>query len=215
MQIGTIAAGVGTVTAIQLQYLPQFIYWNNAVQLQNLNITILGDGQSVNLPTAGLNSVNNLGMYGATANGVYLPLADGEIQNKVVTITATNGVAANINLYGYSFQKGNRYIRYQTVPVLANQAVQVKSFAFLGMPAFVDATDNLYVTYANGFTQQMTLVEITSYLGYFQNSAVAANAGIWNLKQSVSEVNVNVALAQNFYKVDYVSVGAVSNKLVV
>jgi hypothetical protein len=215
MIIGQIAAGVGTVTAIQLQYLPQFLYWNNAVQLQNLTVNIVEDGQVVNLPAAGLNSVNGLGMYGLVANGTYLPVADGQVNNKVVTITATNGVAAAINLYGFSFGQGSRYVRSQVVPVLANQNVQVKSFGWCGMPAFVDATDNMYVTFRNGFVQQMTLVEIQAYLGLFQNQVAAASAGIYNLKQSVSEINVQVALAQNFYKVDYIAAGAVKNRVIV
>jgi hypothetical protein len=168
MQIGTIAAGVGTSTTINLTWLPQFIFWTNATVLQSLKVTVYGDGVIADQDSNGINSLSNIRALGRFTDGYTFPLADGLIPAKNVEIVATNGVAAAISLYAISMQKGSYYMQSLRQTVLANSGATLTKFAFLGMIG-AGATDVINIDYVDGLSQKVDPAELAPTMAQFNN----------------------------------------------
>jgi len=208
MLYGVAATGVGQVTVITQNYLPQFLYWANGTVLQGIRVDIQGDGNLVNLDAAGINNLRTMNMPGRFANGYYLQLSDGEVQGKVVTVTITNGVAANINIWGFSHsKKGVVYVRSLINACIAAGTTIFKQFRFLGLANSTTVNDIINITYADGHVQQMDPVELAAEAAFYQNDVVAATQGINNRHKKVSQVKFYSAAAQNVYVVDLVAIG--------
>jgi hypothetical protein len=205
MKLGTIAAGVGAATTITQQFVPQFLYWNNATVLQSIRVTINVDGNIVNLDSAGINQMRALFQIGRVANGYFLQLADGEILNKTMVIQATNGVAAAIDVYGFSFRKsGIVYMRNLIQSCIANSGILFTKFAFLGIPNAVTATDIITVNFNDGLTIQMDAVEAQAVMSFSQSDTGATSVGFDNRAKKIESIRFTPALAQNVYVRDYV-----------
>jgi len=214
MLLGVIASGVGTTTTITQQFVPQFLYWNNATVLQSLRVTINVDGAIVNLDSAGINQFRSLFQVGRVANGYYLQISDGEILGKNMVVTATNGVAANINLYGFSFRaKGTCFVRSMIQAAIANSGITFSKFAFLGLPNAAAVNDIITVMYADGLTVQYDAVEAQAIMAFSQNDTGATSVGFDNRGKIYSSVRFTPALAQNVYVRDYVVPGNVNQTI--
>lgn len=210
MLLGQIAAGIGTATTINLTYVPQYLYWANATTLQALRVIIEGDGTIVDLDTAGINALKCVMMPGRQTNGFYMPLSNGFIPAKNVAIIATNGVAAAIDLYGFSIDKpANRYIQSVMQNVLANSGISVSNFITLALPNAVTATDIINVEYANGLVQRYDAVDLLAQNAFYQND-ITNSISVNNFRQNVRRVDFTPALAQNVYKMSAKLVGNVS-----
>lgn len=214
MLIGTATAGA-TVTVINLNYLPQFLYWNQAAGFAAMRIDVEGDGTIVNLVTAGLDAIAALNMPGRVATGYYLQLADGLVKNKVVTMTITNvGGAPAIPIWGLSLKNnGIAYVQSLTEACLANSGREFTKFAYLAMPAIVTATDIVIVEYIDGLVQRLDQVEVQAWNALYQNDVPATVSGINNSQQRISKVQFTPAVAQNVIVVRLSSVGNQSSKI--
>jgi len=214
MQIGTIAAGVGTVTTIPLTWLPEYLLWNNAVSLVGLRIIVQGDGVIVDLDTAGINGLKALGMIGRVANDFLLKVSDGIIAGKNVQIIATNGVAAAIPLWGFSLHnRGQAYLQSIQQITLAASGAIFDNFVYLSLANAVTATDIINVEFVDGLVQQFDAVELNSYNGFYQNDLTAAVIGFNNANKRIKKVQFTPAIAQNVYAVRWAGVGNVSQNV--
>lgn len=210
MLIGQAAAGVGTATTIDLTYMPQVLYWANATTPQALRVIVEGDGTILDLDTAGLNALKCVSQPGRAANGFYISLANGFVPSKNTQIIFTNGVAAAIDLYGYSLMKpATKYVQSVQQNVLANSGIVVSNFMVLALPNAVTATDIINVEYVNGHVQRYDAVDLAAMNAVYQNdltNAILVN----NLRQNVRRVDFTPALAQNVYKVQAKLIGNIS-----
>lgn len=159
MIIGQIASGVGVATTFNLTYLPQTISFINATGLQSLKVEVLGVGVICDLNAANIKAFANLGLLGSVTGAWCIPLADGLITGKNVTITAVNGVAAAYNLFGYSQNKGSMYVRTLQAVAQANTGIDINNFMAAIFPEAA-STDEFNVTFADGTVQKLTVSEL-------------------------------------------------------
>jgi len=206
MKLGTIAAGVGIATSIQLQYVPQFLYFTSPTVPQSIRMDVAGDGTPLNITAKAITGYKNLRQFANPANVYLIQLANGQILNKVVTLTFVNGDAAAFDVYGFGRGNGSVYLRYQPLPVLANSGTTINKFAALLMPDLA-AGDTVNIEYQNGFVQKMDLPELRYVNALWQNDVDAGVVMVYNLDQSVKNVNVIAAAAQTFFILDYQPVG--------
>lgn len=208
MLLGTIAAGVGTATIITTQFVPQYLYFNNATTIQSLLVSVQNDGVVTDLDTNGINNFAALRLPGRQTNGFYIPLSNGNIPGRTVTMTFVNGVAAAIPVYGISFQNGNTYVQILRQAVLASSGTKIEKFAFLGIPS-VAAADIINIEYADGYIHESSNVELTAMQAFYQNNVNGTTvAGVDNFAQNVKSVRFTPAAAQTVYTLRYISVGS-------
>jgi len=211
MQIGTIAAGAGVITTINVQFLPQFLLWNDAATLQGLRVNVLGDGNTVDLDTAGLDVFQGVRQYGQVANNFLLPLANGIVKNKSVEIIATNGGANAITLYGINMRNnGNIYFQSLKATVVADSGATFRRFAFLGLPNFA-ATDLLTIGFKDGLVQKFNQAELFAWLQLTQNDV--SFEGIDNFDGKIDYVQLTPAANEIVHIMRFWPVGDVSQTL--
>lgn len=210
MLLFTAAAGA-VQTVYSMNWLPEYITWTQAAGFGSLRIDIEGDGQLVNLDTAGLNNLRTLNMPSDQATVYTLQLSDGFIANKTVTFTVLNvGGAPAINIYGRSkHNKGLTYVQYMTQACQANTGKNFAKFSYLGLPA-IGATDYLSVNYADGLVQRLDPLEAQWDNALYQNDTAAAVVGINNVAKRIASVDFQPVLLQNVYIVRLQPVGAIS-----
>lgn len=201
MQIGTIASGVGTSTTINLTWVPEFLIFTSATQLQSLKVTVLGDGVITDLDTAGINTLGRVANTSAVTSTYIIHLADGFIPGKNVEIIAVNGVAANISLYGGGRQKGKMYVQQLRNQAFAGSGVNLDDFAFAAFPSAAGAgADYWNVTYNDGTTQKWVREELQAILSIGQDvQNTASDYVISNLDQSIKLVSFVPAAQQTVY----------------
>jgi hypothetical protein len=211
MLLGTATAGA-TVSVINLNFLPEYIYFACAADPTGLRIDIEGDGNLVNLDAAGLAAMAALNMPGRVATGYMLQLSDGLVQNKVVTITFTNTAGnAATPIWGRSKHKvGVVYVQMISQACLANSGKEFTKFAYLALPAAVTLTDMILIEYSDGLQQRVDAVEIHADNSIYQNNVPAAVQGINNSAKRISKVSFQPALAQNAYVVRLQPVGVMN-----
>ena len=128
-QIGTLAAGVGTETVLNLQFLPEFIFVNNIAggRLQNVSWNVAGK-ELVNI--AGTAPIDAFAQYKQNVRTAgpsivsILTTGEGYLPNQQFQLRLTNNNAAAAAIYAFSRRMGNgRVITASQVVVLdgANQ----------------------------------------------------------------------------------------------
>jgi hypothetical protein len=168
MKIGTLTTGVGVVTTIKLNYLPQYLYYIAATQLTGLVVTVAGDGVIVNLDAVGLAAISGIRRYGAVANSYMIPLADGFVPNKVVEMVFTNSAAQTPDIFGFSLVKGDGYAVSFMETVLASSGKIFENFAHLAVLSMA-ATDLLTINYEDGHVQDFNSVELLGLYTLYSN----------------------------------------------
>jgi hypothetical protein len=197
--IGSIAASASG--SISLKYVPQFIYMEPATVPTSFTVDVLGDGVVKKLDGNGLNIEKNLRSYGVATNGYLIQLSDGLINDKNVTITITNAVAAPLSIYGFSrAKKGGVYLQSVQNKVFANSGQDFTDFAYLGLPSMA-TSDDLNITYRDGLTQLMSSVELPATTGMYQNQTRKA---IDNINRIVKRASFIPAADQTVYVMRYV-----------
>lgn len=215
MKIGTVTAGVGTVTSFNLQYIPQYLYFNNATTPQAIQVKIGGSGLVMDLDTKGIDNFGSLRLPGLITNGVFLPLANGYIASpdKVITIDFTNNVAAAIDLYGFSLQRGTTFVQSLRQQVLAGSGARIQKFACLGLPN-IAATDIINIEYQDGWIQQSSDVEVKAIQSLYQNDVNASNSGwVDNFAQNVKSVSFTPTATQTIYIMRFLSPGQLTQNV--
>jgi hypothetical protein len=210
MKIGQAASGIGTATTINTTFVPQFLYWNNATLPQGLRVSVFGDGVICDLDTNGISIFRGLRNPGYKTAGFMIPLSDGLITGKNVEIVFTNGVAAAIDIYGISIQKGRIYMQSLKQTALASSGIEIRGFACLGLPT-IAAGDITNVEFMDGLVQKFDQVEIQSYYQMFQNDVNGGISGlIDNFEAKIKRVNFTPAANETIYIMRYAPVANLS-----
>lgn len=195
--LGTIAAGVGTATAINIQYCPQVLYWIQTAAV-DINIRVLGDGTVYDVAAAGIAELAVVRQIGRFTNAYVLPIANGLLRDKTTTITVTNQVATAFTLYGWSENVGNSFIQGVTQVCLQNSGVDFTGVDFASFPA-AGATDQFNVTFTDGTNQQMVREELRARMQRYQNTINTAGYNADNIGREIQKINFIPAATQNAY----------------
>lgn len=207
MQIGTILSGVGVPTTINTTFVPQYLMYVGATQLQSLKVTVFGDGITCDLDTAGLNLLGSQRLIGSKLNTYIIPIADGLVPGKNVEIIAVNGVAANIAIFGINMKYGSKYIQSLRQTVLASSGANFANFSFLSL-ANSGAADLLNITYRDGMTQKVDVQnELPAIASMYQNLVNNSNYIIDNWQGNVRNVQYTPVATQLVHLVRVVQVG--------
>ena len=199
MKIGTLTTGVGVVTVINLQYVPEEIGYVAATQLTGFKAEVLGEGVICDLDAAGLTALGNHRLIGKPANGYVIPLADGIIKGKIVTLTITNSAAQTPDIFAFGDNIGDIYVRTNKATILLNNNTMFEKFGALFLPSLA-AGDKVTATYEDGLTQIWERDDIALKSGNLQN---VAGYVIDNLEGRIKSVQVLVAATQTAYVMDF------------
>lgn len=163
------AGGVGVTTSYTMTYVPQYILWNDGGNaITSLKCTVLGEGVIHDSVTAQQALFPQIRMYGRVANVFTVPLTNGLIKNKNMTIDFTTSAVGAINVYGFSFEEGDAYVTCLQQTVLANSGTEFRKFAYLVIPA-MGATDYVNIEFEDGTIQRFDQAELPSIAGFYQS----------------------------------------------
>lgn len=167
------AGGVGVTTSYTMTWVPQYLLFDSGGNTPTaLKCTVLGDGVIHDTVAAQLDLIPTIRMYGRVANHFMIPLADGIIKNKNLTIDMTTSAVGAINVYGFSFEEGDAYMSTLQQTVLANSGAEFRKFAYMVIPA-MGATDYLNIEFEDGTVQRFEQEEVPSIAGFYQNLVAA------------------------------------------
>jgi hypothetical protein len=168
MKIGTLTTGDTVQTVINLNYVPQYLYYVAATALKGLKVAVAGDGVIVDLDEDGIKAVSGIRRFGAVANSYYVPIANGFIPNKVTTITFTNSAAQTPDIFGHSLQKGSAYITSLKETVLASSGRVFTDFAQLAIESMAEA-DQVTVEFYDGHIQDIVSTDLLGIYTLYSN----------------------------------------------
>lgn len=204
MELDTLTTGAGVDTTIELTWVPQFIFYVAATQLQAFRATVLGDGVIANLDANGLDSLGNVGVMQRVTNGTYIYLADGIMKNRNITLTFTNSAAQTPTVYGAGIENGRVYIQNIQARALQSSGVTLTKFLAAGFPNAA-AADEFNITYRRdktrkNLTQKWNRIDIQAQLGmeqFVRNGS--ADYTVRNMDQRLKEINFIPAASQQIY----------------
>ncbi len=203
--LGTLTTGDTVVTTFNTTYVPKFIHYVAATQLDGIKITVQGDGVIFDSDTDGLNSAGVLRQFGQVSNGFLITIANGFIPGKNVIWEFTNSGAQTPVIYVSSDETAQKpmYLQMLRQAVLANSGQNFVDFATLALPS-LGASDVVNILYNDGTQQQFNRAELLAYLQLTQN-VVASRYTIDNFAGRIKLVNVIAAAAQTAYVQRWVS----------
>ncbi len=205
MKIGTLVAS--DTTTLDLQYLPQYIYFIASTVPTAFKVNVAGDGVISDLDGDGLDAFGVQLIIGRETNAYTMALADGLIANKVVAITITNAVAGTVDVYGFSREEGDVYVQTLRQQVLANSGANFDDFSYMSFPNAA-AGDRFVITFEDGTVQDFNRLELTCMSQFSQNIVTGA-FDLNNLAGDISLVNFIPAATQTVYLQRYIPVGDV------
>jgi hypothetical protein len=207
MKVGTLTTGDTVVSTFDLQYVPQYLYYIAATQLTGIKVTIQDDGVLLDLDATGLSALSGIRRYGRVTNDYLIPLADGQINNKLVEIVCTNSAAQTPDLYAFSMQKGLVYIATRRQKVLASSGVTLRQFGHLGFSTVAD-TDEVTIRFVDGHVQKMLGAELKAWYTLMSNET--DSYVIDNLNGLIDYINVIPAADRTLYVTKYLQIGNIS-----
>lgn len=199
LKIGTLTTGAAVVTTIDLQYVPEKLFYVAATQLTGVKAEVLGEGVILDLDATGLTAQGKHRVIGAVTNGYILDLADGIITGKSLRLTFTNSAAQTPDIYALGDNNGSIYIRTLKGTVLLNNNTPFSKFGALFLPSLA-AGDKITITYEDGLVQIWERADIEAFSGFVQSSAAYV---IDNLEGKIKNVQVLVAATQTVYITDF------------
>lgn len=205
-KIGTLTTGDTIVTTINLNYVPQYLYWIAATPLKGLKVTVAGDGVLVDLGEADIPTVSGIRRFGAVTNSIYVPIADGLIPNKVTTIEITNSAAQTPAIYGHSLQYGSVYITSLKTTVLASSGKWFSDFAQLGIVSMA-TTDLLTVEYQDGCVQDFESTELLGVYTLYSNEV--DSYCVDNIEQNIKRVKLTPAANRVVVATRFAAIGTI------
>lgn len=204
----SIAASVEETKTIQ--YLPEIIVFNIGTVPDSFRISMVGDGVVFALDGTGLTNLNGIRAKGQLPSNQYIfQVADGYI-GKNATFTIDNAHAGQLDVYGFSNSKGSQYLTYNMNVALANASLDMKNFDYAAFPSAA-ADDTFTVTWADGTTDDLSRIELESYLVYKQE-VTATRYNLDNFMREVKRVQFRGAAEQNVYYVRRQSAKSVVNQ---
>jgi hypothetical protein len=203
--LGTLTTGDTVVTTFNTTYVPKFIQYAAATQLDGIKITVQGDGVIFDSDTEGLNSAGVLRQFGQVTNGFLITIANGFIPGKNVIWEFTNSAAQTPVIYVSSDETAQKpmYLQMLRQAVLANSGQNFTDFATLALPS-LGASDVINILYNDGTQQQFNRAELGAYLQFTQN-VIGTRYTIDNFAGRIKLVNVIAASAQTAYVQRWVS----------
>lgn len=171
MIIGTLTTGVGVVTTINLNYLPQYLAFAAATQLTALKIEVLGGGTLVDLDADGLSTIGRANLDGKVTNGYVIELSDGLKKDVNVVMTFTNSAAQTPSIRVWSEENFTSYIVSKRQTIFANTQASFSGsqFDFISFENGTAGSDELNVVWESGVVQKMDLVDL-QYRNGFDNA---------------------------------------------
>lgn len=208
MELETLTTGAGIVTPVSLNWLPQFIYYTAATQLEALKVNVLGEGTVCDLDAAGLSSIGIMRNVGRVTNSYKIPLATGFFPGKNVTMYFTNSAAQTPTIYANSDNSsakgGGMYVISSSQEAQKKSGATLQNFLSAHFPN-AGATDTFSITYADGHQEtDLTRLELQYRLQQYQYvSNSASDYMLLNDRQRIKEVSIIPALAQLVYTTQY------------
>jgi len=190
------AAAASTTTTVQVNYVPQGLFFTAATVPTLIKVTPLGDGPICDLDGNGVTCLGRIRLNGIVTNSYYIPLADGLVPGRTTEIVFTNAVASTVNVYGFGMSQGSVYIQCLRQTVLANSGTDLFKFMFAGFPSGA-AGDVWNITSNDGVTQKYVREELQGMIQFTQNDVTGYN--IDNLDQKVKNVQFVPAATQVVY----------------
>jgi|DEB0MinimDraft_3_1074331.scaffolds.fasta_scaffold22405_2 hypothetical protein len=208
MQIGTLTTGAAVKTTIDLTYLPSVIHYDAGTQLSSLKVTVLGDGVVCDLDANGLDIIGKANRVTSDVGQTVIPLADGFVKGKNVTIELTNSAAQTPAIYAYSQKRAaSIYMRQLQQKIFQSSQADFNDFMSLYIPDF-DAADEMNIEYSDGFVQKMApedLRVINSFDAQINDSD--DDFYVNNINQRVRNVSVIAAADRQAYMTRYSRIG--------
>jgi hypothetical protein len=152
MKLGKVVTGSGNETLISLNYMPANLHFAAGTQFTSLKVEVVGDGVIADLDADGIDYVSRQNRVAGLDS--MIPLANGLVR-KTTTIRIVNSAAQTPDIYGYSKNKANIYMRSIQQKVLSGSGQDFDNFFTLGLPNFV-SSDDLNITYRNQFNQKFS-----------------------------------------------------------
>jgi hypothetical protein len=165
----TAPGGVAAPFAFNMQYLPQFLTFNNVVPLTSLQVETAEDGVIHRWVAASLAVINGYMVLGAqAANIVLLRIANGELSSKKVTISGVTSAAGAIGFYEAADKKGTKPFRTATGQILAGQPTTFTDFTAIWVPTMAAVTDYCEIQYTSGHRKTYNINDLTALSSMYQ-----------------------------------------------
>jgi hypothetical protein len=167
--IFTAPGGIATPFTFNMNYLPQFLTFNNVVPLTSLRVSTQEDGVLHDWIAASLAVVNGYMVPGAqAANIVVLRIANGQLNPRNVTISGVTSAAGAIGFYEASDQKGTYPFQTKTAQILALNPTTFMDFTAIWVPAMAAVTDYAEIVYNSGLKQTYNINDLAALSSYYQ-----------------------------------------------
>lgn len=206
--VGTAAGGIGTPFLFRLDYIPQWIYWNDGGNAINqLVIESIEDGVYIDATAAAIAAMRGYQQIGAiAANNQLMPCASGRIRNKTVQVRGTTSAAGAINFFANSDNLDGVPYKLKSMTALANTPTTVTNFAALFLPNLLAGTDRLEVLYQDSQFETYDPAELATLSVQYQDApAVILN----NINGAIKRATITDVAGGLFYMLSYdIKIGA-------
>lgn len=188
------------VYAFNLNYIPQFIIYDHAAApLTNLRVEEQREGVLFDLPLAGIAQVGVWNRFSEAVTTVRrFRLANGQINNKNITVTITKPGAVAIPFQVCSDCPGTHAFKYNVAALLAGQPISFMDFTALFLPGLAPG-DTVFVEFANGHSQLFNEVELLELTSAYQSSQIATGFILNNINSYIHRATVTEAIAGAAY----------------
>jgi hypothetical protein len=167
--IFTAPGGIAAPFAFNMNYLPQFLTFNNVVPLTSLRVSTQEDGVLHDWVAASIAVINGYMVPGAqAANIVVLRVANGQLNPRNVTISGVTSAAGAIGFYEASDQKGTYPFKTTNAQILALNPTEFMNFTAIWVPAMAAVTDFCEIVYASGHKQTYNINDLAALSSYWQ-----------------------------------------------
>jgi hypothetical protein len=193
----TAPGGIATPFSFNMNYLPQFLTFNNVVPLTSLRVSTQEDGVLHDYIATSIAVINGFMVPGAqAANIVTLRLANGQLNPKNVTISGVTSAAGAIGFYEFSDQKGTYPFKTSNAQILALNPTTFEKFTAIWVPTMAAVTDTCEVSYSSGHRQIFNINDLTAATPFFQEvPAIMVN----NVNSYISSVKFTCVAATPAY----------------
>jgi hypothetical protein len=166
----TAPGGVGAAFTFNMNYLPEKIIWNDGGNpLLNLRIETQEDGVLHDWTADAIDAMNGFLNVGAlAANTKAMPVADGHLPNKQVTISGTTAAVGAVPFMVSSDNRGTVPFNTSLANVLPGNDTEFSKFSSLFLPNVVAATDRVQVFYKDGHVQIYDARELAAWSAMYQ-----------------------------------------------
>jgi hypothetical protein len=190
------AAAASTTSTVQVNYVPQFIYFVASSAPSRITITPLGSSPIVDLDASGVACMANMRNQGTITNGYLLPVANGQIKNRVTEIIFTNTVAGVVNVYDIGMEEGTGYIQTIGQTILAGNTVEFVDFHAIGIPSAASG-DVFDITWVGGLTHRFVRDELLAMIAMTQVGTSQYLVDNWEHK--IRKILITPAATQKVY----------------